>query len=115
MRAVRAFPHFWYDFIIGDDWRIAIGVVVAKAPPSAHEMSAGTIKLAICPGVLREVTIASTASRPISSVMRPFSTFRTVVPVNRIVLPVSGGSEPMGQSPNASPVWVPPPSHWPTT
>ena len=34
------------------------------------------------------------SSRPISSVMRPFSTFSTVVPVNRIVLPVAAGSGP---------------------
>jgi uncharacterized membrane protein YfcA len=29
MRWVKQFGHFWYDFIVGDDWRIAIGVVVA--------------------------------------------------------------------------------------
>jgi hypothetical protein len=28
---VRAFARFWYDFIVGDDWRIAVGVVVALA------------------------------------------------------------------------------------
>ena len=26
---LRAFLGFWYDFIVGDDWRVAIGVVVA--------------------------------------------------------------------------------------
>jgi hypothetical protein len=26
---VRAFGAFWYDFIIGDDWRVAVGVVLA--------------------------------------------------------------------------------------
>ena len=29
MRWVKQFGHFWYDFIVGDDWRIAIGVVAA--------------------------------------------------------------------------------------
>ena len=29
MRAVRAFARFWYDFIVGDDWTVAAGVVVA--------------------------------------------------------------------------------------
>jgi hypothetical protein len=38
-----------------------------------------------------------------------------LVPVKRIVLPVSAGSEPIGQSSNAAPVWVPPPIHCPTT
>jgi hypothetical protein len=28
---VRAFLAFWYDFVIGDDWRVAAGVVVALA------------------------------------------------------------------------------------
>jgi len=26
---VRAFGAFWYDFIIGDDWRVAVGVAFA--------------------------------------------------------------------------------------
>ena len=29
MKFVKAFGQFWYDFIIGDDWKIAAGVVVA--------------------------------------------------------------------------------------
>jgi hypothetical protein len=29
MRYVRAFFRFWYDFVIGDDWRMAAGVAVA--------------------------------------------------------------------------------------
>lgn len=28
---MKAFGAFWYDFIIGDDWRVALGVVVALA------------------------------------------------------------------------------------
>lgn len=28
-RALRAFGRFWYDFVIGDDWKIAAGVLVA--------------------------------------------------------------------------------------
>ena len=31
MRWVAQFGRFWYDFIIGDDWRIAVGVVVTIA------------------------------------------------------------------------------------
>jgi hypothetical protein len=26
---LKAFGAFWYDFVIGDDWRVAAGVVVA--------------------------------------------------------------------------------------
>jgi hypothetical protein len=25
---LKNFGQFWYDFIVGDDWRIAVGVVV---------------------------------------------------------------------------------------
>ena len=28
MSIVRGFLRFWYDFIVGDDWRIALGVVL---------------------------------------------------------------------------------------
>jgi hypothetical protein len=31
MRRLKAFGHFWYDFVVGDDWRIAVGVVIALA------------------------------------------------------------------------------------
>jgi hypothetical protein len=31
MRIVRSFLHFWYDFLIGDDATIAVGVVLALA------------------------------------------------------------------------------------
>ncbi|WP_063772097.1 hypothetical protein [Kitasatospora mediocidica] len=27
----RSFAAFWYDFVVGDDWRVALGVVVAPA------------------------------------------------------------------------------------
>ncbi len=29
MRAVRRFGRFWYDFVVGDDWTMAVGVVAA--------------------------------------------------------------------------------------
>ncbi len=28
---IRGFGRFWYDFLVGDDWTIAAGVVVALA------------------------------------------------------------------------------------
>ena len=31
MKHLRAFAEFWYDFIVGDDWVVAVGVVVAMA------------------------------------------------------------------------------------
>jgi hypothetical protein len=31
MRYLKSFGRFWYDFIVGDDWKIAAGVVLALA------------------------------------------------------------------------------------
>jgi hypothetical protein len=30
-RRLKAFGAFWYDFIVGDDWRVALGVIAALA------------------------------------------------------------------------------------
>jgi hypothetical protein len=35
MRMLRAFVMFWYDFVVGDDWRVAAGVVVALGATAA--------------------------------------------------------------------------------
>ena len=35
MRRLRAFGAFWYDFVIGDDWRGAAVVAAAIAAPAA--------------------------------------------------------------------------------
>jgi hypothetical protein len=29
MRYLKTFGQFWYDFIVGDDWKLAIGAVLA--------------------------------------------------------------------------------------
>ncbi len=29
MRRVAAFGHFWWEFVVGDDWRAAAGIAVA--------------------------------------------------------------------------------------
>jgi hypothetical protein len=29
MKYLRTFGRFWLDFVVGDDWRVAIGVIVA--------------------------------------------------------------------------------------
>ena len=31
MNKLKAFGAFWYDFVIGDDWRVALGVAVSLA------------------------------------------------------------------------------------
>jgi hypothetical protein len=32
---MRAFAAFWWDFVVGDDWRLAVGVVLALALTAA--------------------------------------------------------------------------------
>jgi hypothetical protein len=29
VRYLRAFGRFWWDFVVGDDWRVAAGIAVA--------------------------------------------------------------------------------------
>jgi len=29
MKYVRNFGRFWWDFVVGDDWRVAVGIAVA--------------------------------------------------------------------------------------
>jgi hypothetical protein len=29
MSYLRAFGRFWWDFVVGDDWRVAVGLVAA--------------------------------------------------------------------------------------
>ena len=31
MRFLMRVAHFWYDFIVGDDWVVAVGVILALA------------------------------------------------------------------------------------
>ena len=31
IRGLKAFAAFWYDFVVGDDWTVAAGVVLAFA------------------------------------------------------------------------------------
>ncbi|HLK42725.1 MAG TPA: hypothetical protein VKV34_05240 [Thermoleophilia bacterium] len=35
MRYVKNFARFWYDFIVGDDWTIAVGVIAALGVTAA--------------------------------------------------------------------------------
>jgi hypothetical protein len=31
VNALRRFGRFWWDFVVGDDWRVAVGVVIGLA------------------------------------------------------------------------------------
>lgn len=53
MRFIAAFMQFWYDFIIGDDWKIAVAVVAALGAAGVL-LAAGTSTAVLLPvtGVL---------------------------------------------------------------
>jgi hypothetical protein len=54
VKALKAFGRFWYDFIIGDDWKIAVAVVSALAVVSVLlvRTSIGDHLLAVLGGLL---------------------------------------------------------------
>ena len=35
MKRIKAFGFFWWDFVVGDDWRAAAGVVLAIGATAA--------------------------------------------------------------------------------
>lgn len=68
MRLIGAFLGFWYDFIVGDDWRIAAGVlaVVALAALAARagvDASVITVGVAVCVIALTFASILGEARR----------------------------------------------------
>jgi phage shock protein PspC (stress-responsive transcriptional regulator) len=51
LRQVKAFGAFWYDFVIGDDWLVAAGVVAGLA--ATYGLSqAGIVAWWLLPAVL---------------------------------------------------------------
>ena len=73
MRFVRGFGRFWFDFIVGDDWRIAVGVVVVLAAGAllvaGGEASDHLVAALVAAGIILVamasiVTGARRASRP---------------------------------------------------
>ena len=37
MKRIASFGRFWWDFVVGDDWRAAAGVVIAIGATAALE------------------------------------------------------------------------------
>ncbi len=58
MKRLKTFAAFWYDFIVGDDWSIAVGVVTAVAAPSlVHHV--GLVSWPVVPIVVAVMLTAS--------------------------------------------------------
>ncbi len=67
MRFIHRFLMFWYDFIVGDDWLVAVGVLVLLALTGLlAQMSLHSIAWVLLPvGVV--VVLAISLSRAVSS------------------------------------------------
>ena len=69
---LRAFGAFWYDFVVGDDWRVAVGVVIALAgdirgEPNRRSRRGGSCRSrspSCCPTASTELC-GTAATRPI--------------------------------------------------
>jgi len=78
MRYVSAFGRFWYDFVVGDDWRIAAGVALlvvvaaaavaagASATPVAVAVAVGTALLAAAGTIRSGIRLTRSAAAPAS-------------------------------------------------
>jgi len=59
MRHLVAFGRFWYDFLVGDDWVIAVTVVVAVAGTAliANEVRLAWLVLPVASAAILAVSI----------------------------------------------------------
>lgn len=64
MNWLRRFASFWYEFIVGDDWLIAVGVVVGL----------------VVAGVLNKSTSAAWVALPVVVVLALIASIRRAVP-----------------------------------
>ncbi len=62
MRQVRAFALFWWDFVVGDDYRIALGVVVALGA------TAGLVRLGVSAWWLTPVLVVAMLALSVAEV-----------------------------------------------
>ena len=62
---VTAFGRFWYEFFVGDDWTVALGVVVALAATYGLSRTAVPVWWIVPAAVVLLLAVSiSTASRP---------------------------------------------------
>ena len=67
MRRLRSIGAFWYDFVVGDDWRLALGALVALglAGLLAHgDRSAWWVVPVVVGAVLSVSVLGATPKRP---------------------------------------------------
>ncbi len=61
MNAVAGFGRFWWDFVVGDDWRIAAGVLACLATGavlvSATDASDAVVSVVVAAGIVAAVAL----------------------------------------------------------
>lgn len=67
-RWLRGFVAFWWDFVVGDDWRVAVGVVVALAATAA--LAAAQVPAWWCTPAVVVVVLALSVRRGVSDAQR---------------------------------------------
>ena len=69
MKWLKQFGKFWYDFIVGDDWRIAVGVVVTTSAVyvAAHHGATGWWLLPLAVALLLAMSVGFEIRRQLRS------------------------------------------------
>jgi hypothetical protein len=73
VRAVGGFLRFWYDFVVGDDWRIAagIGLLVAAGAWLVHDHVVRTNVIVVGVPVVLVAVVAASILRDARGMHRP--------------------------------------------
>ena len=74
MRYVKGFGRFWYDFVVGEDWRIAAGVVGALAAGALAlraELFSDSLIAVLVVAAIVTVVVVSVAGAGYGRVKRP--------------------------------------------
>jgi hypothetical protein len=73
VRLVGGFLRFWFDFIVGDDWRIAVGIAVLVGAGGwlVHDDVVGTSVIAIGVPVVLVAVVAASIAREARALRRP--------------------------------------------
>ena len=64
-RWLRSFGAFWWDFVVGDDWRVAAGVVVGLAVTAvfAHDHITAWWALPVVVALILALSLAAAVRR----------------------------------------------------
>jgi hypothetical protein len=73
VRAIGGFLRFWFDFIVGDDWRIAVGIAVLVGVGGwlVHDDVVRTSVIAVGVPVVLVAVVAASIAREARSLSRP--------------------------------------------